>query len=95
MAVRDILLLGHPLLRKKCEPVSDFSDQLVRETIDDLRDTLADVRATRGFGRGIASPQIGVGKRIIFVNIDDPMVLINPVIVARSRKRMVLWDDCF
>ena len=95
MAVREILLLGHPLLRKKCERVIDFSDPVVHQTIDDLRDTLAHFRSTHGFGRGIAAPQISVTKRIIFINIDMPMVLVNPRITFRSKKMMMLWDDCF
>jgi peptide deformylase len=95
MAVREILLLGHPLLRKKCEKVTDFSDPIMRQTIVDLQDTLAHFRSTHGFGRGIAAPQIGVKKKIIFINIDTPTVLINPRITSRSKRMMLLWDDCF
>jgi len=48
-----------------------------------------------GFGRGIAAPQIGVTRRIIFVRIDKPIVLVNPQIKKRSKEKMILWDDCF
>ena len=95
MAVSEILLLGNPILRGKCEKVKDFADRALSRTIDDLQDTLANFRATHGFGRGIAAPQIGVTQRIIVVNIDMPFVLINPVIVKRSKHMMTLWDDCF
>jgi len=95
MAVREILLLGNPTLRSKCGEVENFSDRSVRQTIQDLRDTLADFRARNGFGRGIAAPQIGVEKRIIFININKPLTLINPEIIRRSRSTMILWDDCF
>ena len=95
MAVREILLLGHPLLRKKCGRVADWSERTLRKTIVDLRDTLSHVRSSKGFGRGIAAPQIGVTKQIIFLHIDMPMVLLNPRIVSKSRKTMLLWDDCF
>ena len=95
MAVRDILLLGNPVLRVECQKVKDFSDPTFKQTIVDLRDTLADFRKRRGFGRGIAAPQIGVTRRIIFVNIDAPIVLVNPEIIKRSKEKMLLWDDCF
>src|SRR5712671_1368667 len=95
MAVREILVLGNPLLRKRCARVEDFKSHELRQTINDLRDTLGDFRRGHGFGRGIAAPQIGVTSRIIFIDIDRPLPLINPVITRRSRQMMVLWDDCF
>ncbi len=95
MAVREILLLGNPTLRTKCEKVRSFPDAGIAETICDLRDTLEDFRTRQGFGRGIAAPQIGAGKRIVFIHIDRPVALINPEIVKRSRSTMELWDDCF
>ena len=95
MAVREIQLLGNPILRTKCEKVKNFSDDAIRQAVDDLKDTLADFRSSHGFGRGIAAPQIGVLKRIIFINIDAPVVLVNPRIVKRSKQKMTLWDDCF
>jgi peptide deformylase len=95
MAVREILLLGNPVLRVKCEKVKNFPDSGLRTLIEDLRDTLTNFRATHGFGRGIAAPQIGITKRIIVINIDAPIVLINPEIVKTSRQSMTLWDDCF
>lgn len=95
MPVKEILLLGNPILRRKCEKVRNLSHRSVHRTIDDLRDTLADFRKRRGFGSGIAAPQIGISQRIIFLNLDGPLPLINPRIVKRSRSFMTLWDDCF
>ena len=95
MAVREILLLGNPVLRAKCEKVRSFSNGTGVRVIRDLSDTLADFKRKHGFGRGIAAPQIGETKRIIFINIDRPIALFNPEIVKRSRAAMILWDDCF
>ena len=95
MAVRDILQLGNSGLRVRCTPVKASGNESVRRLVDDLRDTLHDFRARNGFGRGIAAPQIGSTTRVIFVEIDSPVELINPVIVKKSRKMMTLWDDCF
>lgn len=93
--VREILLLGNPILRQKCERVKNFADSRFRGTVRDLSDTLADFRRRHGFGRGIAAPQIGVTENIVFINIDEPIVLVNPEITRRSRQMMTLWDDCF
>lgn len=93
MAVRQILLLGNPALRAPCARVRTFPHPRLRRTIRDLADTLADVRRRRGFGRGIAAPQIGIPDRVIFLEETGPLV--NPTITRRSRQTMTLWDDCF
>jgi peptide deformylase len=95
MPAKEITLLGDPILRKKCSPVKDISSVETRECIVDLKDTLADFRARSGFGRGIAAPQIGLSRQIVYTNFDYQGALINPRIIQRSRKTFTLWDDCF
>lgn len=95
MAVRKILLLGNPILRKRCAAVRRFANRDLHTLIEDLRDTLYDFRQRNGFGWGIAAPQIGVSLRVVFIHVDQPLTLINPVIVARSKRTFTLWDDCF
>ncbi len=94
MDVRDVLQLGNPLLREKCEAVGDAAGSDVAVVVTDLQDTLARCRATIPYGRGIAAPQIGVLKRIIFLNVDNPWPMVNPSIVERSDETMVVWDAC-
>jgi peptide deformylase len=95
MPVREILLLGNPKLWEPSQPVTDIHSTETHETIADLASTLEAFRGSHGFGRAIAAPQIGAQRRIILVNIDQPMPLINPAIVEASTERMELWDDCF
>lgn len=76
------------------EPVGDPAAADVAMVIDDLKDTLAHWRATTTYGRGIAAPQIGVMRRIVFLQVDRAWPLINPEIVARSPETMVVWDAC-
>ena len=95
MPAREIALLGNPVLRTKCEPVKDVRSTEIRNCIADLGDTLAEFRAHNGFGRGIAAPQIGVGKQILFTNFEHQGAMINPRITQRSNKTFTLWDDCF
>ena len=95
MPVRDILLLGHPLLWQPAAQVIEFGSRRVAEVIADLGATLADFRLRHHFGRAIAAPQIGHLERIIFVDVGEARPLINPQIVERSEEMMELWDDCF
>ncbi len=99
MAVRQILLLGDQRLRGESAEIVDVGAAEVRAAIEDLGETLADFRLRNGFGRGIAAPQIGIGQRLLFVDMRDgsfgPTPLINPRIVRASPETMELWDDCF
>ena len=96
MAVRPVLQLGDPVLRQPAERVSDPAAPEVRDLVRDLADTLAHWRAKTGYGRGIAAPQLGVLKRVIFLKLPDaePWPLINPEIVERSPQTIVVWDGC-
>jgi peptide deformylase len=95
MPVKEIALLGNPILRKKCLGVKDLDTAETRACIADLRDTLEEFRALNGFGRGIAAPQIGIARRIVYLDFDYKGALLNPTIVQHSRRTFTLWDDCF
>ncbi|MBU2621292.1 MAG: peptide deformylase [Proteobacteria bacterium] len=98
MAIREILRLGNPILFEKCEEIKDFHSTNTAETIQDLKDTLLNFKKENGFGRGIAAPQIGILKRIIYIDYQTEKLsgpLINPQIVRQSKERIQLWDDCF
>lgn len=96
MAVRTLLQLGNPILRESCEEVLDASAPEIRALVEDLADTLAHWRKTTGYGRGIAAPQIGMTKRVIFLRLpgEDPWPLVNPKIIERSDEHIVVWDAC-
>lgn len=98
MPSRDILQLGNPTLWMKSERIDDFSADAQIALARDLSDTLGRFRETTGYGRGIAAPQIGVLKRMIFIRMRPTGFcgpLINPRVVWESEARMELWDDCF
>jgi peptide deformylase len=96
MAIRDIVRLGDPRLRERCEPVGDPTAPDVAAVVADLSDTLAHWRRTTGYGRAIAAPQIGSLSRIVFLNVDQatPWPLVNPRITARSEEMVTVWDGC-
>lgn len=95
MAVKEILQLGNPSLRMKCNEVRQFGTAELSRLIRDLRDTLYDFKERKGFGRGIAAPQINVMQRVVFTHVHEPLALINPIIIKRSARQISLWDDCF
>ncbi len=96
MAVRDVLQLGNPILRDTSAPVDDPAAGDIADLIVDLEDTLAHWKSTTGYGRGIAAPQIGVLRRVIFLNVGgcNPWPMINPEIVDASDDTIVVWDAC-
>jgi peptide deformylase len=97
MPIRKILQLGDPALRTKAV-AHDFAadNRELAALMADLQDTLAHARQETGYGRGIAAPQIGVAKRVIFLQLPgaEPWLLINPRIMRRSDEKIVVWDAC-
>ena len=45
-------------------------------------------------GIGLAANQIGINKRVCVINIKEPVVLINPVIVEKSEEQFVFPEGC-
>jgi peptide deformylase len=96
MAIRTVLQLGDPGLRKVTKRVDDPGAPEIRALVEDLSDTLAYWRKTTGYGRGIAAPQIGAGVRVIFLRLpgESPWPIVNPEITWRSQEKIVVWDAC-
>ena len=76
MAIRDIRIIGDPVLRTPCEPITDI-DERVKALVEDLLEGVdMDGRA------GLAANQIGVGLRAFSYNIYGEIgYVLNPVIV--------------
>ena len=63
--VREIVVCGSKVLRRKCQPVAKV-DSEVRSLVQDLFDSLGEAD-----GVGLAAPQIGVTRRVIVVDISS------------------------
>jgi peptide deformylase len=92
--IHDILKLGDPRLYEVCTPV--LREELVEVPgwIQQLHEAMEDVRRVYGFGRGIAAPQLGIMKRLFYLQLDRPYVVINPELKGLSEEEFALWDDC-
>jgi peptide deformylase len=90
----DLLLLGDPRLYETCEPVLQTELPLVKGWVADMDNVMKEIRLKYNFGRAIAAPQLGIMKRLIYMNIDKPVVFINPELQELSEELFELWDDC-
>ena len=93
--LKDLLLLGDPRLYEVCSPVLQSELPLVETWVADLDNVMKEVRAKYNFGRAIAAPQLGIMKRLIYLNMDNQAtVFINPEFTFMSDEQFEIWDDC-
>lgn len=103
MAVRPIVTLPEPVLRRKAHPVTRF-DKSLQTLIDDMIDTMRDAP-----GVGLAAPQVGVSERVIVVEYAEEededqnsqanakprlYVVVNPEIVKVSQETEFGVEGC-
>ncbi|GAB3228613.1 peptide deformylase [Algoriphagus aestuariicola] len=92
--IHDILKLGDPRLYEVCEPVLESELQQVPIWTQQLHEAMEDIRRVYGFGRGVAAPQLGIMKRMFYLNLDRPYIILNPELKNLSEDQFELWDDC-
>ena len=74
-------------LEIKCSPVS------VKEGEEIGVRLLHELRQSEN-GIGLAANQIGINKRVCVINVKEPLVLINPKIVEKSKEQFVFPEGC-
>lgn len=103
MAVRKIIRMGHPTLRKVARPLStrEITSEAIADLVADMVDTLQDYG-----GIGLAAPQIDESIRLAIVEIPGgpsrygeiqamPLtVFANPVIEVIDPTRAGYWEGC-
>ena len=92
--LEDIILLGDPRLYQVCETVERAEVPALLPVAKGLADLVHQFRRRHGAGRAIAAPQVGVMKRLVVMNIDEPLFFFNPELHEASEEMMELWDDC-
>ncbi|KJE33790.1 peptide deformylase [Thalassospira sp. HJ] len=94
MALREILIVPDPRLKKECAPVEEVNDE-IKTLLDDMLETMYAAP-----GIGLAAPQIGVMKRVVVMDVSDdkdkpePLKLINPEIIWESEDTSVYQEGC-
>ena len=103
MAVRKIIRMGHPALRRPAVevPAEDIGSEALHRLVADMIDTLHDYG-----GIGLAAPQINEGIRLAIVEMTGeatrygdlapvPLtVCINPVIDVLDSETAGFWEGC-
>jgi len=74
-------------LQEKCSPVSvKEGEEIGVRLLHELRES--------NNGIGLAANQIGINKRVCVVNVKEPLVLINPKIVEKSKEQFIFPEGC-
>jgi peptide deformylase len=109
MAILKIARMGHPVLRRVADPVTDPTSLEIRRLVADMLETLEDID-----GIGLAAPQVHVSKRVVIFEVPaaraardgdgvDPAtgaggvpmtVLINPQIEPLDDDKALGWEAC-
>lgn len=90
MSIIPILTEPNKVLRKRAEDVASDLIPDVKQLITDMIETMIAAK-----GVGIAAPQVGKSLRIVIINTEEePMVLINPIIVNRSWRKVIDEEGC-
>ena len=92
MAKLEILRFPDPRLNTVARPVTEV-DARVRRLVDDMLESMYDAE-----GVGLAATQVDVHERVIVIDTSDshdqPRVLINPELVARSSEMSLSDEGC-
>ena len=96
MPAREIVLLGDPILRERAAEVEAFGEELPG-LVADMFITMAVAE-----GAGLAAPQVGVGRRVIVVEVPGEeegeegarLALVNPVVVESGRAKARASEGC-
>lgn len=97
MAIREIVLMGDPVLRREADEVAEFDEQL-RALVRDMYETMY-----HADGIGLAAPQVGISKRVLVVDLrraeeDEELpqrvALVNPKVVWSSDETHKQSEGC-
>ena len=74
-------------LQEKCSTVSiKEGEEIGVRLLHELRESEN--------GIGLAANQIGINKRVCVINVKEPLVLINPKIIEKSKEQFVFPEGC-
>ena len=104
MALREIVFLPEPVLRRKAKPVTKFDKEL-QTLIDDMIETMREAP-----GVGLAAPQINISQQLAVIEYDEDedeeenedappkpkklYVIINPEIIKASEEKVMGIEGC-
>lgn len=92
MTILTVLRFPDPRLKTKASPVNEITEA-TSTIIDDMLATMYDEK-----GVGLAATQVNIHQRIVVMDVsensDQPIVLINPEIIAKSDETVINEEGC-
>ncbi|MBL4764070.1 MAG: peptide deformylase [Colwellia sp.] len=92
MTILTVLRFPDPRLKTKASPVAKITEA-TSIIIDDMLATMYEEK-----GVGLAATQVDIHQRIVVIDVsesgDQPLVLINPEIIAKSNETLVNEEGC-
>lgn len=95
MAVREIVLMGDPVLREVAQEVREFDDDL-RALVRDMFETMYHAE-----GVGLAAPQVGLSSRVLVIDVrsedndeGEQIALVNPRVTWHSAETAKQSEGC-
>ena len=91
---RNIIIEPDPILRKKSQSLEKV-DKDIKKLMDDMLETMY-----KAPGIGLAAVQIGILKRVVVIDVSrdenkkNPIYLVNPIILERSKTTSVYEEGC-
>lgn len=100
MAVKEVIKMGHPLLFRSAQAVTEFNTPELKQLLNDMKDTMDDLN-----GAGLAAPQIAVSLRVMIFGITEnerypdvepvpETILINPEYSVIDPGKESDWEGC-
>ncbi len=94
-----IYYYGHPILRKRCEPITEITDE-IRKLAKDMIETM-----DKNDGIGLAAPQVGRSIRMFVLRnyvytedgqwtLSEPKVYINPKLSSPGEHLLMDTEGC-
>ena len=93
MAILDVVHYGDPILRKVCEPVTDFSS--INLIIDDMFESMYEAE-----GIGLAANQVGLDMNLFIIDIthtddeEEIHIFINSTIIDTFGEKEEFQEGC-
>jgi peptide deformylase len=102
MAILKVARLGHPVLRRRAEPVppDEITRPETQRLIDDMVETMREY-----VGVGLAAPQIHLSRQIAVLEVESHprypdmpriplMTIVNPVLTPLGDEAVGDWEGC-
>ncbi len=103
MAIKKVIRMGNPLLRKNSDKLTkeEIRSSELKTLIQDMYDTMKEED-----GIGLAAPQIGINKQIAIIELSEDsarykeveqtslLTIINPKLTILDEERQGYWEGC-